>query len=326
VSVLVTGGTGYIGAHVVQLLLAEGTRVVVVDDVLTGRQDRIPDVPLTRLDLAADTSVAALTELMERERVESVVHFAARKQVPESVARPAWYMSQNVGGLANLLIAMERVKVSKLVFSSSAAVYGDGTAAPIIETVEARPINPYGQSKLVGEWMVAAAHRSFGLRGISLRYFNVAGTNAPDLSDRAILNLVPMVFERITRGDAPIIFGDDYPTADGTCVRDFVHVQDVAEAHLRALVNLDTQSTGHEVFNVGRGAGYSVREVIDMIAEVSGQDLVPRIESRRPGDPASVVANVDRIARTLGWRARLGLRDMIASAWEAWVLERNQTD
>jgi UDP-glucose 4-epimerase len=298
--------------------------VVVADDVATGIAARVPGVPLIRLDLATESSVDVLTDLMRRENVESVVHFAARKQVAESVTRPAWYMSQNVGGLANLLTAMERADVGRLVFSSSAAVYGDTDSTPVDEKVEPRPINPYGQSKLIGEWLVAAAHKAFGLNGVSLRYFNVAGTVSPELSDRAVLNLVPMVFERIARGDHPIIFGDDYPTADGTCVRDYVHVQDLAEAHLRALEHLGVVTDGHQVFNVGSGVGNSVREVIDMVAEVSGFDLDARVEPRRAGDPASVVAKVDHIASTLGWSSRFSLRDIIASAWDAWVVNETR--
>ncbi len=316
-TVLVTGGTGYIGSHVVRLLTSAGARVVVVDDVVTGVESRIPDVPLTRFDLAEDDAPDRLAELMQREQVESVIHLAARKQVGESMTRPAWYISQNVGGLANLLAGMRRAHVTKLVFSSSAAVYGDTHAEPIDETAETRPISPYGQTKLAGEELVEAAGRTFGLRGVSLRYFNVAGAHVPELADRAALNLVPMVFDRVDKGADPLIFGDDYPTPDGTCVRDYIHVQDLAEVHLGVLQYLEQEQRQHAVFNVGTGVGYSVREVIDMIAEVSGRVLTPEVRVRRPGDLPSVISKVDRIAATLGWRARFGLREIIESAWAA---------
>ncbi|TFC86116.1 UDP-glucose 4-epimerase GalE [Cryobacterium sp. TMT3-29-2] len=314
---LVTGGTGYIGAHIVDLLLKQGRSVVIADDVVTGIEARVPGVPILRLELSEDTAVARLRDLMMEHDVDEVVHLAARKQVGESVQRPTWYFQQNLGGLANLLAAMGEAGVTRLVFSSSAAVYGNGAGLPLLETDETRPVNPYGETKLVGEWMIRDETVARPLRAISLRYFNVAGAARPELADRAVLNLIPMVFQKMAEGQNPVIFGDTYDTADGTCVRDFIHVADLADAHLAALSRLHEQPEPFDVFNVGTGRGYSVRDVVDAVARVSGTDLHPSIESPRPGDPASVVAEVDKIGRVLGWSAIRSLSDMVSSAWSA---------
>lgn len=314
---LVTGGTGYIGAHIVDLLRGQGRSVVIVDDVVTGIEARVPGVPIERMELSEDTAVARLRDLMIEHRVDEVVHLAARKQVGESVQRPTWYFQQNLGGLANLLAAMGEAGVSRLVFSSSAAVYGNGAGVPLLETDETRPVNPYGETKLVGEWMIRDETAARPLRAISLRYFNVAGAARPELADRAVLNLIPMVFQKMAEGQNPVIFGDTYDTADGTCVRDFIHVADLADAHLAALSRLHEQDEPFDVFNVGTGRGYSVRDVVNEVAIVSGADLHPSIESPRPGDPASVVADVDKIDRVLGWSATRSLNDMVSSAWSA---------
>lgn len=320
-TVLVTGGSGYIGAHLVRGLTARGERVVVIDDGETGFRERIPGVEARTLDLAADGARDALVELLRAREVESVVHFAARKQVPESLARPAWYYAQNVGGLATLLLAMEEAVVRRLVFSSSAAVYGAVSTPLVPEDHHTVPMNPYGATKLAGEELIEAQCRTGALAAVSLRYFNVAGCGAPELVDRMALNLVPMVFERLARGERPLVFGDDYPTPDGSCVRDFVHVQDLAEAHLAALDRLREEtpaSSAHAVYNVGTGRGYSVLEVVDAIGRITGLDATPEIRPRRAGDPAAVVADPARILSELGWRARLGLDDMIASAWDGY--------
>lgn len=314
-SVLVTGGSGYIGAHLVGLLRGRGEDVVVIDDGETGFRERIPGVDARTLDLAEAGAVAALRALMAEREVESVVHFAARKQVPESIAKPAWYYAQNVGGLANLLLAMEQAGVRRIVFSSSAAVYGDVRAASVDEDHPCAPMNPYGATKLAGEQLIDAVVRSGALDAVSLRYFNVAGCGEPELVDRLALNLVPMVFERLARGERPLVFGDDYPTPDGSCVRDFIHVVDLAEAHLAALDRLRAGGAGHLIANVGTGRGYSVLETIAAIGRATGLDAAPEIRPRREGDPAAVVADASRIERELGWRASRGLDDMVASAW-----------
>jgi len=317
-TILVTGGAGYIGAHVVRLLVERGDDVVVVDDLSTGVASRVPGVPVVSLELSAPEAPEVLTRAMREHGVTAVIHFAARKQVGESVARPAWYYQQNVGGTANLVAAMEATGVDRLVFSSSAAVYGMPDVESVTEETEARPINPYGQTKLVGEWLARAAGVAWGLRFAGLRYFNVAGAGSPELGDPAVLNLVPMVLDRMARGESPKIFGDDYPTPDGTCIRDYIHVADLAQAHVSALAYLDREERDADVFNVGTGTGSSVRQVIDEIARVSGIDLDPEVLARRAGDPPRLIASNARITEAFGWRAEHDLADIISSAWEAW--------
>ncbi|MET0782112.1 MAG: UDP-glucose 4-epimerase GalE [Microbacterium sp.] len=320
--VLCTGGAGYIGSHTLRLLVERGDHVVVVDDLSNGVAARVGGLPVHRLDLADPAAIAPLTELLRTERIDAVVHFAARKRVDESVARPAWYYRQNVGALAVVLEAMEAAGVHRIVFSSSAAVYGATEGHGIAETDATEPVNPYGATKLVGEQLVAAATHAFPLRAASLRYFNVAGAGWPELGDTAVLNLVPMVFERIDAGEAPVIFGDDYPTPDGTCVRDFVHVLDLAEAHVAMLGHLEAAEPGHVIVNVGTGTGYSVREMVEAIRRTAGFDVPPVVRQRRAGDPASVVADPSGIRALTGWSARLGLDDIVQSAWDSHLLFR----
>jgi UDP-glucose 4-epimerase len=317
VQILVTGGAGYIGAHVVRLLRGRGDSVVVVDDLAAGIAARLDGLSVTQMDLSTDQAANELEVLIREHEVEAVVHFAARKQVAESVARPAWYFQQNIGSLANVLLAMERAAVSRFVFSSSAAVYGSTEGAAISETDPTVPINPYGETKLVCEKLITAATRAFDLRATSLRYFNVAGAGWPELGDNAVSNLVPMVFERVDAGDPPLIFGNDYATPDGTCIRDYVHVLDLADAHVASLDRLAGDADGHAVFNVGTGTGTSVREMINAIALVAGVSVEPRILPRRVGDPARVVASVRKIEMLLGWHARRGIEEIVASAWKA---------
>lgn len=315
--ILVTGGAGYIGAHIVRLLQQRGDDVVIVDDLVTGSRARVPDVPVHVLDLAADAAVPSLVAVMLEHRIDAVVHLAARKRVDESVQRPAWYFAQNIGGLASVLEAMQQAGVGKLLFSSSAAVYGATEGEAITEQAETAPINPYGETKLVGEHLVTAAAAAFGLRAVSLRYFNVAGAGWPELGDRAALNLIPMVFERLVAGLPPQIFGTDYPTADGSCVRDYVHVLDIADAHLVALDSLDHQQQGHEIYNVGTGHGTSVKELVELMCAVAGYSGPVEESPRREGDPASVVASTHLIESRLGWHSRYSTRDMVESAWNA---------
>jgi UDP-glucose 4-epimerase len=245
-----------------------------------------------------------------------VVHLAADKQVEESVHQPLRYYRRNMLSLMQLLTAMEHAEVDRLVFSSSAAVYGMVESQRVDEDDRTEPINPYGETKLIGEWLIRDQARAAGLRFAALRYFNVVGAAAPELGDRGCSNLVPMIFDAIRRGEQPRIFGSDYDTPDGTCVRDYIHVADLADAHVAAIAALNDPAA-ELIVNVGCGRGYSVREVVDMVAEVIGIELDPVYADRRPGDPASVVADTSRIRQLLGWQARYDLADMVRSAWQA---------
>lgn len=311
---LVTGGAGYIGAHVVNALQERGESVVVIDDLSTGSADR---VGRAKLVVGSVLDGALVRQVLAEHDVQGAVHLAAKKQVGESVAQPLLYYRENIGGLRVLLESLVEVGVPRLLFSSSAATYGMPDVELVSEDTPTLPINPYGETKLVGEWMCNAASAAHGLHCVSMRYFNVAGTGADALGDPAALNLIPMVFERIEAGDNPRIFGADYPTPDGTCIRDYVHVSDLADAHAEALLRADSLAP-QTVVNVGTGTGSSVREVIDMVADVSGRELHAEVMDRRPGDPPKLVASVDRIRESLGWQARHDLRDMVESAWSAW--------
>ncbi len=314
---LLTGGTGYIGAHVLDVLRNRGCEVVVADDVVTGKLSRIGDVPLVRTDLSDPGAEELLTRAFREYHTEAVVHLAARKQVPESVSRPGWYYRQNLVSLDSVLRAMKMTGVRDFVYSSSAAVYGKVASESVREDDPTAPINPYGETKLIGEWVIRNAASEGWLNPLALRYFNVAGAARTELADTAVLNLIPMVFEKIDGNAAPEIFGDNYSTPDGTCVRDFVHVSDLAEAHVTALDALVAKSVPSLAYNVGTGNGYSVRQVIEEIARVAKHDLRAVISPARVGDPAQVVANVSRIHEELGWASRLGLRDIVSSAWLA---------
>ena len=314
---LITGGAGYIGAHVARAMTDAGERVVALDDLSAGNPARLPTtVPLVH-GSSADGDL--LKRVFAEHGVTGVVHLAARKQVAESVARPTYYYRENVGGLATLLDAVAEAGVRRFVFSSSAAVYGDPGVDLITEDTPCAPVNPYGETKLTGEWLVRAAGAAHGIATVCLRYFNVAGTAAPELADTGVFNIVPMVFDRLTRDEAPRILGDDYPTPDGTCVRDYIHVADLAEAHLAAARRLSDDGTGGDLtVNIGRGQGVSVRELVTVIGEVTGDRRPAVVEARRPGDAPRAVASAERAAVELGWSARRGVREMVESAWEGW--------
>ncbi|MFI0512223.1 UDP-glucose 4-epimerase GalE [Streptomyces sp. WSLK1-5] len=316
---LITGGAGYIGAHVARAMTGAGERVLVLDDLSAGVPARLPaDVPLVR---GSSLDGGLLKRVLAEHAVTGVVHLAARKQVAESVAQPTRYYQENVGGLATLLEAVAEAGIDRFLFSSSAAVYGNPDVGLITEETPCAPVNPYGGTKLAGEWLVRAAGQAHGISTVCLRYFNVAGAAAPELADTGVFNIVPMVFDRLTRDEAPRIFGDDYPTPDGTCVRDYIHVSDLAEAHLAAARRLsDGGGAGDLTVNIGRGEGVSVREMVTVIGEVTGDRRPAVVEPRRPGDAPVSVASAALAAEALGWSARRGVREMIESAWHGWQL------
>ena len=316
---LVTGGAGYIGAHVVRALVADGQRVVVVDDLSTGHVSHLD--PAAAFEQGSVLDRGLLRRVLREHEVTGVVHIAAKKQVGESMADPLLYYRENVEGLIALLDSCRAKGVDRFVFSSSAATYGLPDVEQVTEDVPGRPVSPYGESKLVGEWLLRACEQAYGMRVMSLRYFNVAGAVSDALGDAGVFNLIPMVFERLERGERPRVFGADYPTPDGTCIRDYVHVADIADAHLAAAKALDAGQPG-ATYNIGRGEGSSVLEVLAVVGEVTGHDTTPDVVDRRPGDPARIVAEVGRIRDGLGFTASRDLREMVSSAWSAWQAAR----
>lgn len=311
---LLTGGAGYIGSHVARALTASGRDVVVLDDLSTGIESKIPNgVPFLR---ASVLDTQAVTTVLREHKVDGVIHLAAKKAVAESVEMPLMYYRENVGGLTSLLDGMVAAGTQHMVFSSSAAVYGTPSDVPVREDSPTVPESPYGETKLVGEWMVRDVAAAHDLNWAALRYFNVAGAGADDLGDPSANNLIPMVFAALARGDRPKIFGTDYPTPDGSCIRDYIHVVDLADAHVAAAAACEMGGSTN-VYNVGTGTGYSVIEVMNVISEVIGTDVNAEAVGRRAGDPPATIAQAERIAAELGWRASRGLRDMVSSAWSA---------
>ncbi len=313
--VLVTGGAGYIGSVVAAQLIAAGHEVTVLDDLSTGFADAVPAgatfVPGTLRDCAAEVL---------SDGTEAVLHFAAKSLVGESMTDPAKYWSNNLGGTITLLEAMREIGVRTIVFSSTAAVYGEPERTPIEETDLTRPTNPYGASKLAVDTTLTEYARLYGFGAVSLRYFNVAGAQrAADgtwLGERhnPETHLIPNVLASVTEDRQVQIYGEDYPTPVGTCIRDYIHVADLADAHLRALGA--SQSGRHRIYNLGNGAGFSVREVIEVCQEVTGAGIRTEVAPRRAGDPAVLVASSAKIQAELGWRATRDLRAMAADAWQ----------
>jgi UDP-glucose 4-epimerase len=316
---LITGGAGFIGSHVVKAMTDAGESVVVLDDLSTGRAERLPDGVVLEVGTVLDRET--VDRVLREHAVSGIVHIAGKKQVGESVERPLYYYRENVEGLRVLLDAAAAAGVGRFLFSSSAAVYGMPDVDLVTEKTPCAPINPYGETKLAGEWLVAAVGARHRMATASLRYFNVAGAATPELGDDGVFNLVPMVFERLDADESPWIFGDDYPTPDGTCIRDYIHVEDIAAAHVAAARRLAADPEARLVLNIGRGEGVSVAEMVGIIQDVTGRtDLQPRVRERRPGDPARVVASADLIHDELGWSARRGVREMVESAWAGWRL------
>jgi UDP-glucose 4-epimerase len=312
---LVTGGAGYIGAHVVRALLAADLRAVVLDDLSSGHESFVPDgVPFVRTSILDGDGVLGA---LERYEVSGVIHVAGFKYAGVSVQRPLHTYEQNVTGTAVLLAAMEKRGIDRIVFSSSAAVYGTPDVDIVTEDTPKNPQSPYGESKLIGEWLLRDLGVSSGMRHTSLRYFNVVGSGDPQVRDTSPHNLFPLVFDALVAGRTPRINGNDYPTPDGTNVRDYIHVADLATSHVAAARRLDAGEPVEPAYNLGSGEGVSVLEIMTAVADVTGVPFTPEIGPRRPGDPARIVAAGDLAARDLDWKMRHSLEDMVRSAWEA---------
>jgi UDP-glucose 4-epimerase len=315
-NVLICGGAGYIGSHMAKWLATRGASVTVLDNLSTGHREAVRWGELVEADLL---DPASLERAFASRRFDAVMHFCARSLVGESVAQPYDYYANNVAGTLHLLEAMRRHGVGRLVFSSTAAVFGQPVADAIDEGHPTQPINPYGASKLMVERILADAAQAQGLRSVALRYFNAAGAFAVgDIgeSHQPETHLIPNVLRAaLGTGPALRVFGDDYATVDGTCVRDYVHVDDLAQAHELALGYLDAHEGAH-AFNLGNGQGFSVRQVIEVAREVTGRAIDYTVAPRRAGDPAVLVAASGKAARELGWRpAHAALGAIIESAW-----------
>ena len=316
-TVLVTGGAGYIGSHAVKALRAAGHAVVVYDDLSAGHREAVRGAPLVEGDIR---ETARLEAALREHGAAAVMHFAALLSVEESVRDPARYYEHNLRGGLSVLEAMRAGGVSRLVLSSTCAVYGNPVTTPIGEDHPTDPINAYGDSKLAVEHALRHYGRAYGMRSIALRYFNAAGADPDgDLGEDhdPEIHLIPRAFEAARGGAALQVFGDDYPTADGTCQRDYVHVSDIADAHVRALDALAAEGgDGARVYNLGTGAPHSVLEVIRSVERVTGRRVPAEPAPRRPGDPPVLFAAAERIGRDLDWRpARTELDDIVATAW-----------
>lgn len=303
-------------------MLADGHRVVVLDDLSTGHAELLPDdVTLVQGDVCSPSELDAA---LAADEFLGVMHLAGLKAADESVLVPLDYYRTNVTGTVSLLAAMLRHRIRSIVFSSSCSVYGDvGDSRPVDEYHDTEPVSPYGRSKLMAEQVIADTANAYGLSAISLRYFNVAGAGSPDLGDHGAGNLIPLATRAIANNQPPVVFGDDYPTPDGTCVRDYIDVRDLADAHLAAARQVSKRAhswKGHTVFNLGTGKGSSVLEVVRSLAAAAGVHVEPQIAPRRPGDPAAVFANPAAVLEGLGWRSTYTLDETLASAWDARVL------
>jgi UDP-glucose-4-epimerase GalE len=314
--ILVTGGAGYIGSHTVHFLRKRGFDVSVVDNLSRGHEHNVQSGRFERLNLL---ETDALTELMAREKFDAVIHFAAYIAVGESTQKPELYFTNNVSGSISLLTAMDRAGINKLVFSSTAAVYGTPEKVPILEDFPYAPVSPYGDSKVMVEKVLGWLDEYKGVRSVCLRYFNACGAEpGSGLGEEhePETHLIPLLFRAIESGKPVTIFGEDYPTPDGTCVRDYIHVSDLAEAHISSVESLLQGGPSYK-FNVGTGEGKSVREVMQAVEEVVGKKIPFTVGPRRAGDPPSLVANSDRLQTTLGWKPKYtDIRDIVRTAWD----------
>ena len=316
--ILITGGAGYVGSVSVDAFLAAGHEVVVLDDLTTGHRAAVPAAATLHTGTYADAD--SLAELLGNERIEAILHCAARSLVGESIREPARYYRDNVAGGVALLEAARASGVDRIVFSSTAAVYGTPETTPIPEGAPLRPINPYGETKRAFEAALNWYGRAYGLRSVTLRYFNVAGATETLGEDHdPETHLIPSVLLAAMGNNELTVFGDDYPTPDGTCIRDYIHVSDLADAHLQAIEATapgDSRTDDPLVCNLGNGGGFSIREVVAAAATVVGHEIPFTIGPRRSGDPPVLVARSTRAAEVLGWRpSRPTLGEMVGSAW-----------
>jgi len=312
---LVTGGAGYIGSHVVSNLQQAGLPVVVVDDLSTGIRGFVPEgVPFVKGSLL-DTNLVEKT--LREYSITGVIHIAGFKFAGISVEKPLHTYEQNVTAMMSLLEVMNTVGVKKIVFSSSSSVYGNAASGLVLEEHPFNPTSPYGESKVIGEWMLRNEGIAHDLVHTSLRYFNVVGSGNTALPDVSPYNLFSMIFAALEHGRVPAIFGDDYDTPDGTCIRDYIHVADLAASHVGAATRMDAGELIEPAYNLGSGTGTSVSEIMKAIATETGMAFTPEIGPRRQGDPDRVVASGEKAARDLGWAMTHSLGDMIRSAYEA---------
>jgi UDP-glucose 4-epimerase len=313
--VLVTGGAGYIGAHVASELLKSGYNIRIYDDFSNGLHRRVDE---KFKDIVVGDMLDREKLLSVLDGIDAVIHLAAKKSVEESVKDPLKYYENNVGGTLNLLGAMAAKGVKQLVYSSSAAVYSPNDKEAVFEDDPTEPLSPYGASKLLAEQLISSVGLAEQISNISLRYFNVVGSNIPEFGDNSKDNLVPKVFLALKNGKRPQIYGSDYPTPDGTCIRDYIHVQDLALAHLAALKKVESGYIS-QVYNVGSGKGYSVKEMMDQISKSFGRDINPEVSQARVGDSPKLIASIDKIKEQLRWSPKASLEEMIDSAWQAEV-------
>ena len=315
-NILVTGGAGYIGSHTRYFLQKQGFSVVVVDDLERGYKDAVPADILRPIKLQ---ETGKLTKLLQDERIDAVIHFAAYIAVGESTQQPLLYFRNNVNGSLSLFEAMLEANIKRLVFSSTAAAYGIPKTVPIEEDQPFDPINPYGESKVMVEKVLQWMDKYQEFRSVRLRYFNACGAEPEaGLGERhdPETHLLPLILKAVISGKPVKIFGEDYPTEDGTCIRDYIHVSDLAEAHIAAVQHL-LDGGASEVFNVGTGSGHSVREVLAAVERVTGRKVPFEIAPRREGDPPSLVADSSKLQERLGWKPkRASLERIVEDAWQ----------
>ena len=316
-AVLVTGGAGYIGSHVVRLLIKKELDVIVLDNLSRGHKESLPqNVIFEEVDLLDKEK---LTAVIQKHKIESVIHFAAFAYVGESVEDPEMYYCNNVSGSFNLINALKEKGVKQFVFSSTCSLYGNPLTIPISEEETTKPINPYAKTKLMIEQILADYDTTYGMKHVSLRYFNAAGASVSGEIGESHFpepHLIPLIlFTALGKRESISVYGDDYPTSDGTCIRDYIHVEDLADAHVKALEYLN-KGNSSQIINLGTGDGNSVKEVISVAEEVTGRKIKSVISARRAGDPAVLVADNKKAKEVLGWNPKFNLKDIVHTAWQ----------